>query len=123
MLVADGNASLAAVLTDLLADEPGFDVVGTALQGGEALEMARQRDPDLLLVDERLDGGLAPDLLGALRTTCPRAAVLLWSHHAVHTAAPDVDGVLPRGLPFRDLVRELRDVLRSHRSQDDRSTV
>ena len=123
VLVVDGNASLAAVLSELLSDEPGFDVVGTAVHGDAALELARRHEPDVLLVDERLDEALAPDLLDALRRACPRAALLLWSHHEVHTAAPGVDGVLLRGLTFRELVREVRSALRARRAEGDRSRV
>ena len=123
VLVVDANASLAAVLTELLSDEPGFEVVGTALHGDEALQLALHHDPDVLLVDERLDAALSPELLAALRRACPRAAVLLWSHAEVHTAAPGVDGVLRRGMTFRELVGELRRVLGARRAPRDRSRV
>jgi DNA-binding NarL/FixJ family response regulator len=113
VVVVDANASLAGVLAELLEDEPDFTVVGTATHGDDAVRLAQQCEADLFLVDERLDDALSTDVLRALRESCPCAAVMLWSHHEVHTASEDVDGVLRRGMTFRELVRELRAVLRS----------
>lgn len=112
VLVADGNASLAGVLAELLADEPGFTVAATATTAAGAVEAARATSPDVLLVDERLDGSLPSEVLPQLRAACPSAVLLLWSHHELHTAASDVDGVLERGMTFRELVREVRAALR-----------
>jgi DNA-binding NarL/FixJ family response regulator len=109
--VVDGNAALAGVLAELLADEPGFEVVGTAVTGAQATALARQCTADVFLVDERLDEALSDEVLDALRTACPSAAVVLWSHHPVHTVAERVDAVVQRGLTFRELARVLRRVV------------
>lgn len=113
VLVADGNASFAGVVAELLGDEPGFSVAATARTAHEAVAAARAAQPDVVLVDERLDGSLPSEVLPRLRAVCPNAVVLLWSHHELHTASSDVDGVLERGMTFRDLVRAVRAALRS----------
>jgi DNA-binding NarL/FixJ family response regulator len=113
VLVADGNASFAGIVGELLDDEPGFSLVGTARTGQEVVDVARACRPDVVLVDERLDGSLHSEVLPRLRDACPSAVVLLWSHHVVHTAVTDVDGVLERGMTFRELVRAVRAALRS----------
>ena len=113
MLVVDANASLAGVLAELLDDEPGFRCVGVALSGAQAVARASRECPDVVLVDERLDEALEATVLDGLREACPRAVVLLWAHHEVHTAATGVDGVLLRGMTFRELVAEMRSALRA----------
>jgi DNA-binding NarL/FixJ family response regulator len=115
VLIVEGNGSLARVLAELLDDEPGFSVAGVALSGEEAVAIARGAPVDVVLVDERLDASLDPGVLRTLRRACPDAVVLLWSYDEVHTAAVDVDGVLPRGMTFRELVRGVRALLRERR--------
>jgi DNA-binding NarL/FixJ family response regulator len=111
--VVDGNASLAGVLAELIADEPGFAVAGVATTSEQALGLARECQVDLVLLDERLDGSVAPAVLESLREHCPSAAVVLWSHHETHTAVAGIDAVVPRGITFRELVRALRAALRA----------
>jgi DNA-binding NarL/FixJ family response regulator len=121
VVVVDGNPSLAGILGELLADEPGFTVVGTATTGDRAVQLARECEADVFLVDERVDQVLRTTVLDALRAACPEALVLLWSHHEVHTAAEGVDAVLPRGMTFRELVRALRVELRKRPAPPVRS--
>jgi DNA-binding NarL/FixJ family response regulator len=114
--VIDANRSLAAVLAELLDDQPGFTVVGTAVTGAQAVQLAERCEADVFIVDERLDDALSTDVLRALHGSCPDAAVLLWSHHEVHTAAEGVDAVLQRGMTFRELVRVVRATVRARRT-------
>jgi DNA-binding NarL/FixJ family response regulator len=118
IVVVDGNPSLAAVLAELLADEPGFEVGGVATTAARAIELADECSADVFLVDERLEGSLSADVLPALRERCPSAAFLLWSHNELHTATSDVDAVLQRGMTFRELVRVIRRVLRAAGAQE-----
>lgn len=115
VLVVDGNASLATVLAELFEAEDGFSVAGVALTGQQALELADGCELDVVLVDERLDDALAAAVLEGLKLRCPDAVVLLWCYDRVHTVAQNVDGVLERGMPFRDVVREIRRALRERR--------
>ena len=116
VLVVDGNKSLAGVLGELLADEPGFELAGCATNGVEALRLADRTEVDVALVDERLDDALSTEVLAGLRRRCPDAALLVWSYDSVHTAVEDADGVLERGMTFREMVRSLRSVLRERRT-------
>jgi two-component system, NarL family, nitrate/nitrite response regulator NarL len=113
VLVVDGNPSLAAVLGELIADEHGFALAGTATTGAEAVRLAGETGADIVLVDERLDDALRSEVLRDLRGCCPRAVLLVWSYDAVHTAVEGADGVLVRGMTFREVVRALRAALRA----------
>lgn len=115
VLVVDGNASLAQVLAELLEQQNGFTAAGVALTGEQALELAQGCELDVVLVDERLDDALPAAVLEGLRLRCPDSVVLLWCYDRVHTVAENADGVLERGMPFGDVVREIRRTLRERR--------
>ncbi len=51
ILIADDHAIFRDGLRKLLEAEPGFHVVGEAADGGEALRLAGQLKPDILLLD------------------------------------------------------------------------
>lgn len=113
VLLADGNERLADVMAQLLADEPGFRVVGIAHTCERAVELAATHSPDVVLVSEEVAGVPGLQVCAALRAVARDATLLLWSHdvHRDQVVRP-VDGVLERGSSFRELVRSLRRVRR-----------
>lgn len=59
VLVADDNREFNELLTNYLEMEPEFEVVGTAYNGKETLELLKEKEPDVLLLDiimPHLDG-------------------------------------------------------------------
>ena len=107
VLLADANAKLAQVIADLLSDEPGYTVVGVVDTAAAALLAARRRRPEVVLVDPKLNDSSGVALCAALRAAAPEAAVLLWSHGTERPEAVEVDGLLERGMTFRELVQAL----------------
>ena len=61
VLLADDQALVRAGFASLLGDEPDIEVVGEAADGEEAITLARQLRPDVVLMDIRMPGtdGLA----------------------------------------------------------------
>jgi len=55
VLVVDDDAILREALCDLLS-ERGFDVVGEAANGADGVALARERSPDVVLMDFRMPG-------------------------------------------------------------------
>jgi DNA-binding NarL/FixJ family response regulator len=51
VLLADDHARFRQGVASLLAAEGGFEVVGQAVDGQQALEMARELMPDVILMD------------------------------------------------------------------------
>ncbi|MFE3035190.1 response regulator [Streptomyces canus] len=58
LLLCDDHAVVRAGLRALLSSADGIDVVGEAATGEEALAMAAHLNPDVVLMDLQLDGGM-----------------------------------------------------------------
>jgi DNA-binding NarL/FixJ family response regulator len=56
VLLADDQVLLRSSLAMLIDREPGMEVVGEAGDGAEAIALARQRRPDVILMDIRMPG-------------------------------------------------------------------
>lgn len=80
VLVVDDSAFMRRVISELLASDPGIEVVGIARDGEDALEKMRRLMPDVITLDvemPRLDG------FGALRAIMqerPTPVVMVSSH-------------------------------------------
>jgi DNA-binding NarL/FixJ family response regulator len=68
IIVADDHPLFRKGLKSLLNAEPGFEVVGEAENGDEAVRMARSLRPDILLLDLAMPGASGLDALGELAT-------------------------------------------------------
>jgi DNA-binding NarL/FixJ family response regulator len=56
VLAVDDQPIFLRAAQQLIADTPGFEQVGEATSGPEALDMAAALDPDLVLLDVRMPG-------------------------------------------------------------------
>ena len=77
VLIVDDDAAFAEGLRAVLADVDRIEVVAAAANGAEALRLAREQAPDVILMDiamPRMDGVSAAR---RLRKTCPNARVVM----------------------------------------------
>ena len=51
VVVADDNLQMRDMLTQYLAQQSGIEVVGTAANGLETLELVQKQEPDVLICD------------------------------------------------------------------------
>jgi len=81
VLLADDHAVLRAGVRLLLEAEPDIVVVGEAADGREAVRLARDRQPDILLLDLTMPGLGGLEALGELRRLAPTCRVLVLTMH------------------------------------------
>jgi DNA-binding NarL/FixJ family response regulator len=76
LLVVDDHEMLRTTLVDLLV-QAGFEVVGQAADGADAVALAKQLEPDVVLMDLRMPvlGGL--DATRLIKDACPAIQVVL----------------------------------------------
>jgi two-component system, NarL family, nitrate/nitrite response regulator NarL len=77
LLLVDDHTLFRRGLKALLASDDRLQVVAEAGDAGQALRLAAELQPDLILLDNHLPGVRGIDALPALREAAPRARVLL----------------------------------------------
>jgi DNA-binding NarL/FixJ family response regulator len=111
VLLVDDHPDFASSAHALLT-HGGFDIVGVAATGEDALEMCRLLQPELLLLDIHLPGISGIDVAQKLVLTERPPLVILISSDTDAGADPDVQGAPVRGfLPKRDLTCAAIDAL------------
>jgi DNA-binding NarL/FixJ family response regulator len=70
VLVADDNAVIRMGLRQLLRRDASVELVGEAVDGAQALELAHRLHPDVVLLDVRMPGTSGLDVLPELAADC-----------------------------------------------------
>ena len=76
VMIADDHTMVRVGLRALL-DVPDIEVVGEATSGSEAVELAREVRPDIILMDVRMPGGDGLTATRAVREVAPETKVLV----------------------------------------------
>jgi len=79
VLVVDDSAEARAAIGNVVAQTPGFELVGSVASGEETLEMLSSLDPKLVLLDVRMPGLNGPQTSRLIRASGARSAVVLVS--------------------------------------------
>lgn len=117
LLLVDDHSLFRRGLAALLADEPGLEVAGQAADAGEAQRMAKELQPDLILLDNHLPGVRGVDAVPGLREVAPQAriVVLTVSEDGEDLAAAlqaGAAGYLLKTIERDDLIRGVRRAVR-----------
>ena len=127
VLVVDDDFMVARIHRGFVDRVDGFEVVGTANSGEQALDALRELRPDLVLLDLYLPDVFGLDLIGRMRAAQPDCDIL------VITAAREADAVrgavrqgvvnyLLKPFGFEDLRSRLEEYARRRASVPDRVT-
>jgi DNA-binding NarL/FixJ family response regulator len=81
ILVADDHAVVREGIRHVLATSHGFDIAGEAASGAEAVKLAADCEPDVVLLDVSMPNGTGLDVIGDVRRAAPQARVLILSVH------------------------------------------
>ena len=116
VLLADDHLIVRQGLKVLLQRE-GFEIVGEAADGQQAVRLARDRRPDVAILDFAMPVLNGLDAAREILRSCPRTRVILLTMHTedryVHEALRvGVSGYVVKSQASGDLVRAIREVSR-----------
>ena len=114
VLIADDHPLFRDGVAHSLASEPDIEVVGQASSGGEALQMAREHLPNVLLLDIAMPGRGGIVAAGEVAGACPATKIIML------TVSKDEDDLMAalkagaRGYVLKGVsARELANVVRA----------
>ena len=115
VLTVDDQAVFRRAVGDLIAATPGFEELGQAASGAEALEMAEALQPDLVLLDVRMDGMDGLETARRLLASGCEAVVVLISLNDVPEIASAIAGGVAAYVRKQHLsTRTLRELWTAH---------
>ena len=114
VLLVEDDATVRAVISMLLDTEPDLELVGVTGTAEEGIELVASLAPDLVLLDNQLEGPLTGlEAAPAIKQACGSAVVLLCTALDMQDRAarePAVDGYL-RKERLVDLVEVIEELL------------
>ncbi|HET7380202.1 MAG TPA: response regulator transcription factor [Gaiellales bacterium] len=115
VVIADDHPLVRAGLRQVLADEPGIEVVGEAADGDETVAVLRATEPDVVLLDITMPGAPFPGLLRLLRSAFPRVDVLIVTMHgedqfAVRAMKEGAAGYLTKQQPPQEVINAIKQI-------------
>jgi two-component system invasion response regulator UvrY len=81
LLIVDDYKLIIKILSGLLNSDPRFNVIGSCGTGEEGVRMARELNPDIVLMDLELPGISGSEATELLIGYCPNIKVLGLSSH------------------------------------------
>jgi DNA-binding NarL/FixJ family response regulator len=113
LLIADDHPVVRDGLCAMFAADPGFEVVGEAADGAEAVRLARELHPDVILMDLRMPGTDGLTAITELsRRRVPARVLVLTTYDTDSHVMPAIEagaaGYLLKDAPRADLLRAVR---------------
>jgi DNA-binding NarL/FixJ family response regulator len=108
ILIADDHQLIRRGLRDLLATQDGWQVVGEASNGLDAVEMAVALKPDVAILDFSMPGLNGPDATAHIVSQSPKTAVIVLTMHDSEAVIREVLRAGARGFVLKsDADRDL----------------
>jgi DNA-binding NarL/FixJ family response regulator len=116
LLIADDHELARAGLRAMLTDQRGFELVGEASNGQEALQLCRRLRPDLALIDVRMPEMDGLTTCRAIKQECAATSVILITMHAntdylFEALKAGAAGYVLKDLSQRELITTVQKVL------------
>jgi len=116
ILIADGGPIFRQGLRTVIATQPDLSVVGEASDGEQAVKLAGERSPDMLLVDLAIPGLMALEVLRQIQRSAPSVRTIILNPE---TEAPGTlealehgaRGVIPKDSSTELLFKAVRSVM------------
>ncbi len=119
LLIADDHPVVRDGLSGMFAADPGFEVLGEAADGAEAVRLAQALNPDVILMDLRMPGmdGLAAITELSRRKIGARVLVLTTydtDSYVLPAIEAGATGYLLKDAPRDELLRAVREAAEGH---------
>lgn len=116
VVLADDHTLVRSGIRRILEAQPGFEVVGEASNGAEALALVRGAAPDVIVLDLNMPGTSGLDVLAALKAARPSLRVVVLTMHAgreyvARAMKGGADAYLLKDSAVQDLVAAVEAVL------------
>ena len=90
VVIADDDPSIREILIDFVTAQPSLELVGVATTGDEAVEICREQEPDVALMDVRMPGTGGVGAVRRLRQMGSRTRVVALSAYADRGAVTEM---------------------------------
>ncbi|MBS1252255.1 MAG: Transcriptional regulatory protein DegU [Anaerolineales bacterium] len=110
VLIADDRPRTRDSLRALLLTCPGYEVVGQAINGKEAIELVEQYQPDVVLMDVRMPDMDGLEATRLIKSRWPATKVIVLTMHSGYQAAAldaGASAFLSKGAPPEKLLSTL----------------
>lgn len=117
ILVADDHPLFLRGLVGLLSEQADFILAGEACDGLKAVELSRECQPHVVLLDVHMPGGGGLAVVGALKDSGARVLMLTISDRdedLMQAIAAGADGYLLKSAEPEELCRAIRQVASGH---------
>ena len=120
ILVVDDHPIVRQGITSLLSNYPEFEIVGEADNGQDAVVLAMEEEPDVVLLDIRMPGLSGLEVLRRIRPLQPQARVLMLTsfdddEYVVGALRAGAQGYVLKNVSDEMLVNAIRGVYRGER--------
>ncbi|MEP7032683.1 MAG: response regulator [Actinomycetota bacterium] len=121
VLVAEDEPAVREALVDLLSSDATIEVVGSAKDADDAIEMAAESKPDVALVDVKMPGGGGARAAREIRTNSPQTHVVALSAYedrrtVLEMLRAGAVGYVVKGTSADEILRTVRRSLRGQGS-------
>ena len=82
ILVVDDNSNMRRLLRSYIESNTQFKICGEAANGAEAIERAKELQPDVILLDLTLPGMSGTEAARELKLAMPNLKIILFTMHA-----------------------------------------
>jgi DNA-binding NarL/FixJ family response regulator len=120
IVIADDHAIVRTGLRQFFSEQVDLRVTGEAANGREALELVRQGDLDVLLMDLAMPDQSGVDALAAIKARAPELPVLILSgfpesHYATTLLKQGASGYLNKDCDPEEIVKAIRTLHRGRK--------
>jgi signal transduction histidine kinase len=121
VLIAEDEPAVRDAMADLVASDPAMEVVGTACDADEAIQVATAEKPDVALIDVKMPAGGGPRAAREIRKESPQTQVVALSAYedrrtVLEMLRAGVVGYVVKGTSAEEILYTIRRSMRGQGS-------